>query len=159
MYDGEDKDQFFNWLDALESACAYSKQDCHLPVQAKITGRLRTVILSIGLEQPWSVVQHVLVQSFSHLISQAHACYYVAKLHQNRESLKTYIYKYTSYHHMVMVMEPEQNMDPSSWLKFLGSITNTRLTEKILTSNRLPRNLGECMTQVVQYEAADILVE
>ena len=50
-------------------------------------------------------------------------------------------------------------MDPSSWLKFLGSITNARLTEKILTSNRLPRNLGECMTQAVQYEAADILVE
>ena len=24
MYDGEDKDEFFNWLDALESACAYS---------------------------------------------------------------------------------------------------------------------------------------
>ena len=25
VYDGEDKDKFFNWLDALESACAYSK--------------------------------------------------------------------------------------------------------------------------------------
>ena len=105
-------------------------------------------------------MRQVLVQSFSHLISPAHACYYFAKLHQNRgESLKAYIYKYTSYHHMVMGMEPEQNMDPSSWLKFLGSITNARLTERILTSNRLPRNLGECMTQPVQYEAANILVE
>ena len=60
---------------------------------------------------------------------------------------------------MVTWMEPEQNMDPSSWLKFLGSITNARLTEKILISNRLPRNLDECMTQTVPYEAADILVE
>ena len=51
----EDKDQFFNWLDALESACAYSKHDCHIAAQAKSTGRLRTAILSIGLEQPWSV--------------------------------------------------------------------------------------------------------
>ena len=59
---------------------------------------------------------------------------------------------------MVMGMEPGQNMDPSSWLK-LGSITNARLTEKILTSNRLPKNLGECMTQAVQYEATDILVK
>ena len=25
VYDREDKDQFFNWLDALESACTYSK--------------------------------------------------------------------------------------------------------------------------------------
>ena len=56
VYDGKDKDQFFNWLDALESACAYSKQDCRLAAQAKRTGRLRTAILSIGLEQPWLVV-------------------------------------------------------------------------------------------------------
>ena len=60
---------------------------------------------------------------------------------------------------MVTVMEPNQNMVPSSWLKFLGSIANARLTEKILTSNKLLRNLGECMNQAVQYEAADILVE
>ena len=25
VYDGEDKDKFFEWLDALEAACAYSK--------------------------------------------------------------------------------------------------------------------------------------
>ena len=121
MYDWEDKDNIFNCLDALESSCAYSKGDCHLAAQAKSTGRLRTAILSIGLEQPWSVVQEVQVQSFSHLISPAHACDYFAKLHQNRgESLKAYINKYTSYHHMVTGTEPNQNTDPSSWLKFLG---------------------------------------
>ena len=121
MYDGEDKDQFFNWLDALESASAYSKWDCCIAAKAKSTERLRTAMLSIGLEQPWSVVQQVLVQSFSHLISPVHACYYFAKLQQKRgESLKAYIYKYTSYHRMVTGMEPEQNMNPSSWLKFLG---------------------------------------
>ena len=60
---------------------------------------------------------------------------------------------------MVTGIEPEQNMDPSSWLKFLGSITNAQLTEKILMSKTLPQNLGECMTQAVQYKAADILVE
>ena len=50
VYDGEDKDQLFNWLDALESACACSRRDCHLVAQFKSTGRLRTAILSIGLE-------------------------------------------------------------------------------------------------------------
>ena len=39
---------------------------------------------------------------------------------------------------MVTGIEPEQNMDPSSWLKFLGSITNAQLTEKILMSKTLP---------------------
>ena len=155
VYDRKDKDQFFNWLDTLESACAYSKCDCHIAAQAKSTGRLRTAILSIGLQQPWSVVWQVLVQSFSHLISPAHACYYFAKLQQKRgESLKAYIYKYTSYHQMVTGIEHEQNMDPSSWLKFLGSITNAWHTEKILMSNTLPQNLGECMTQAIQYKAA-----
>ena len=76
---------------------------------------MRTAILSIGLEQPWSVVQQVLVQSFSHLILPPHACYYFAKLHQNRgESLKAYINKYISCHNIVTGMEPEQNMDSSS---------------------------------------------
>ena len=60
---------------------------------------------------------------------------------------------------MVTGMEPDNNTDPSSWLKFLGSITNARLTEKILGGNQLPRNLGECMRQAVQHEATDILVE
>ena len=56
VYDGEDKDQFFNWLDAFKSACVYSKCDCHIAAQAKSMERLRTAILSIGLEQPWSMV-------------------------------------------------------------------------------------------------------
>ena len=99
VYDGEDKDKFFEWLDALEAACAYSKRDCHLAAQAKSTGRLRSSILSIPMDQPWSVVRQVLVQGFSHLISPAHACYYFTRLHQDRgESLKAYIYRYTMYH-------------------------------------------------------------
>ena len=60
---------------------------------------------------------------------------------------------------MVTGMEPDNNTDPSGWLEFLGSITNAHLTEKILGGNQLPRNLGECMRQAVQHEAADILVE
>ena len=88
------------------------------------------------MDQPWSVVRQVLVQGFSHLISPAHACYYFTRLHQDRgESLKAYIYRYTMYHQMVMGMEPDNNTDPSSWLKFLGSITNAHLTEKILGGN------------------------
>ena len=88
------------------------------------------------MDQPWSVVRQVLVQGFSHLISPAHACYYFTRLHQDRgESLKAYIYRYTMYHQMVTGMEPDHNTDPSSWLKFLGSITNAHLTEKILGGN------------------------
>ena len=99
------------------------------------------------MDQPWSVVRQVLVQGFSHLIITKLMLVITSPdyIRTEENPLKAYIYRYTMYHRMVTGMEPDNNTDPSSWLKFLGSITNAHLTEKILGGNQLPRNLGECM--------------
>ena len=44
-------------------------------------------------------------------------------------------------------------MDPSRWTHFLASINNTGITDKVLCSKTLPKNLDEAMSQAIQLEA------
>ena len=43
-------------------------------------------------------------------------------------------------------------MDPSRWTHFLASINNTTITDKILRSKTLPRNLDEAMSRAIQFK-------
>ena len=47
VYDGNDPDEFFPWLDALEAACFYSGRDARIEALGKSTGRVRNTILSV----------------------------------------------------------------------------------------------------------------
>ena len=69
------------------------------------------------------------------------------------ESLRLYVYCYTRAHRMVTCLAPKENMDPSRWTHFLASINNTTITDKILHSKTLPKNLDEAMSQAIQSEA------
>ena len=50
-------------------------------------------------------------------------------------------------------------MDPSRWTHFLASINNTVITDKVLRSKTLPRNLDEAMSRAIQSEAGFQLSE
>ena len=50
-------------------------------------------------------------------------------------------------------------MDPSRWTHFLASINNTAITDKVLRSKTLPKNLDEAMSQAIQLEAGFQLSE
>ena len=75
------------------------------------------------------------------------------------ESLHLYVYRYTRAHRMVTGLAPRENMDPSRWTHFLASINNTAITDKVLRSKMLPRNLAEAMSKAIQLEAGFQLSE
>ena len=71
----------------------------------------------------------------------------------DEESLRLYVYRYTQAHRMVTGLAPKGNMDPSRWTHFLASINNTAITDKVLRSKTLPRNLDKAMSRAIQLEA------
>ena len=60
---------------------------------------------------------------------------------------------------MVTGLAPKENMDPSRWTHFLASINNTAITDKVLRSKTLPRNVDEAMSKAIQLEAGFQLSE
>ena len=60
---------------------------------------------------------------------------------------------------MVKGLAPKENMDPSRWTHFLASINNTAITDKVLRSKTLPRDLDKAMSRAIQLEAGFQLLE
>ena len=58
-----------------------------------------------------------------------------------------------------MGLAPKENMDPSRWTHYLASINNTVITDKVLRSKTLQKNLDEAMSRAIQLEAAFQLSE
>ena len=52
-----------------------------------------------------------------------------------------------------------QDTDPSRWFRFLTSITNTSITDKVTQSKTLPYNLQQCFEKALEYEASFQLSE
>ena len=44
--------------------------------------------------------------------------------------------------------------DPSRWFRFLTSITNTTIADKITRSENLPQNLQQCFEKALRLEAS-----
>ena len=45
-------------------------------------------------------------------------------------------------------------MDPSRWFRFLTSIMNTTIADKITKSESLPQNLQQCFEKALRFEAS-----
>ena len=100
------------------------------------------------------------MQDYSEFKSPAHSFTYLENMTQGEdESLRLYMYCYTRAHRMVTGLAPKESMDPLRWALFLGSINNTAITDKVLHSKTLPKNLDEAMSRAIQLEAGFQLSE
>ena len=87
------------------------------------------------------------MRDYSEFKSPAHSCIYLENMIQGEdESLRLYVYHYTRAHRMVTGLAPKENLDPSQWTHFLASINNTAITDKVLHSKTLLKNLDEAMS-------------
>ena len=75
------------------------------------------------------------------------------------EPLRPYIYRYSKLHKAVTQKDAAQDTDPSRWFRFLTSITNTSITDKVTQSKTLPHNLQQCFEKALEYEASFQLSE
>ena len=53
----------------------------------------------------------------------------------------------------------QDDTDPSRWFRFLTSITNTTIADKIMRSEYLPQNLQQCFEKALRLEASLQLLE
>ena len=75
------------------------------------------------------------------------------------EPLRLYIYRYSKIHKAVTQKDAAQDTDPSRWFRFLTSITNTSIADKVTQSKTLPHNLQQCFEKALEYEASFQLSE
>ena len=138
----------------------YAKRDPRQEALGHSTGKVLDSILSVPSNQPWKILKETLMRDYSEFKSPAHSCTYLENMTQGEdESLRLYVYRYTRAHRMVTGLAPKENMDPSRWTHFLASIDNTAITDKVLHSKTLPKNLDEAMSRATQLEAGFQLSE
>ena len=75
------------------------------------------------------------------------------------EPLRLYIYHYSKLHKAVTQKDACQDTDPSRWFRFLTSITNTSIADKVTRSKTLPHNIQQCFEKALEYEASFQLSE
>ena len=160
VYDGSNRDEFFPWLDHLEAACYYCGRDIKTEALGRSAGPVQNVIMAFPQNKPWSAIREELKHCFSDQISLGHTAAHLENMTQKpNEPLRLYIYRYSKLHKAVTQKDAAQDTDPSRWFRFLTSITNTSIADKVTHSKTLPYNLQQCFEKALEYEASFQLSE
>ena len=141
VYDGSNREDFFPWLDRLEAACyhcgrehqngsirkvCWTSTECHYgpsSEQAMVCNKRGTKTLFLRSD---------FIRSHSFPIRKLDT--------KPNEPLRLYIYRYSKLHKAVTQKNAAQDTDPSRWFRFLTSITNTSIADKVTRSKTLPHN-------------------
>ena len=70
------------------------------------------------------------------------------------EPLRLYIFRYLQIYKSVTKQDACYDTDPSRWFRFLTSITNMTIADKITRSEFLPQNLEQCFKKALRLEAS-----
>ena len=68
--------------------------------------------------------------------------------------MRLYIFRYSKIHKSGTKRDACYDTDPSWWFRFLTSITNTTIADKITQSEFLPQNLQQCFKKALRLEAS-----
>ena len=160
IYDGSNREEFFPWLDHLEAACYYCGRDIKTEALGRSAGPVQNVIMALPHNKSWSAIREELKHCFLDQISLGHTAAQLENMTQKpNEPLRLYIYHYSKLHKAVTQKDACQDTDPSRWFRFLTSITNTSIADKVTRSKTLPHNLQQCFEKALEYEASFQLSE
>ena len=147
-------------MDQLEAACYYCGRDIKTEALGRSAGPVQNVIMALPHNKPWSAIREELKRCFSDQISLGHTASQLENMTQKlNEPLRLYIYRYSKLHKAVTQKDAGQDTDPSRWFRFLTSITNTSIADKVTRSKTLPHNLQQCFEKALEYEASFQLSE
>ena len=105
-------------------------------------------------------IREELKRFFSDQTSLGHAATQLENMTQKpNKPLRLYIFRYSKIHKSIMKRDACYDMDPSRWFRFLTSITNTTIADKITRSESLPQNLQQCFEKALRLEASPQLSE
>ena len=155
IYDGSDREGFFLWLECLEATCFYSGRNIKTEALGRSMGPVQNVIMALPNARSWRAIRKKLKRCFSDQTSLRHAAAQLENMTQRpNEPLRLYIFRYSKIHKSVTKRDACYDTDPSRWFRFLTSITNTTITDKITRSEFLPQNLQQCFEKALRWEAS-----
>ena len=155
IYDGSDREGFFHWLEHLEAACFYSGRNIKMEALGRSSGPIQNVIMALPNARSWRPIREELKRYFSDQTSLGHAVAQLENMTQKpNEPLRLFIFRYSEIHKSVTKRDACYDTDPSRWFRFLTSITNTTIADKITRSESLPQNLQQCFEKAFRLEAS-----
>ena len=118
-------------------------------------GPVQTVIMALPNAHSWKAIREELKRCFSDQTSLGHAAAQLENMTQKpNEPLRLYIFRYSKIHKSVTKRDACYDTDPLRWFRFLTSITNTTIADKITRSEFLPQNLQQCFEKALRLEAS-----
>ena len=155
IYDGSDREGFFPWLECLEAACFYSGRNIKMEALGRSAGPVQNVIMALPNARSWKAIREELKRCFSDQTSLGHAATQLENMTQKpNETLRLYIFRYSKIHKSITKRDACYDTDPSRWFRFLTSITNTTIADKITRSEFFPQNLQQCFKKALRLEAS-----
>ena len=155
IYDGSDREGFFLWLEHLEAACFYSGRNIKTEALGRSAGPVQNVIMALPNTRSWRAIREEVKRCFSDQTSLGHAAAQLENMTQKpNEPLRLYIFRYLKIHKSVTKRDACYDTDPSRWFRFLTSITNTTIADKITQSKFLPQNLQQCFKKALRLEGS-----
>ena len=155
IYDGSGREGFFPWLEWLEVACFYSRRNIKTEALGRSAGPVQNVIMALPNAHSWKAIREELKRCFSDQTSLGHAAAQLENMTQKpSEPLRLYIFRYSKIHKSVMKRDACYDTDPSRWFRFLTSITNTTMADKITRHEFLSQNLQQCFEKALRLEAS-----
>ena len=155
IYDGSDREGFFTWLECLEAACFYSGRNIKTETLGRSAVPVQNVIMTLPNARSWKAIREELKRCFSDQTSLGHAAAQLENMTQKpNKPLRLHIFRYSKIHKSVTKRDACYDTDPSRWFRFLTSITNTTIADKITRSELLPQNLQPCFNKALRLEAS-----
>ena len=146
IYDGSDREGFFPWLKCLEAACFYSLRNIKTEALGRSAGPVQNVLMALPNATSWRPIREELKRCFPDQTSLGHAAAQLENMTQKpNEPLRHYIFRYSKIHKSVTKRDACYDTDPSRWFRFLTTITNTTIADKITQSEFLPQNLNNVL--------------
>ena len=126
----------------MEAACFYSGRNIKTEALGRSVGPVQNVIMTLPNARSWRPIREELKRCFSDQTSLGHAAAQLENMTQKpNESVRLYIFRYSKIHKSVTKRDACYDTDPSRWFRFLTSITNITIADKITQSEFLPQNL------------------
>ena len=155
IYDGNDREGFFSWLECLELACFYSGRNIKTEALGRSTEPVQNVIMALPNARSWRPIREELKRCFSDQTSLGHVATQLENMTQKpNEPLRLYIFRYSKIHKSVTKRDACYDTDPSRWFRFLTSIKNTTIADKITRRESWFQNLQQCIEKALRLETS-----
>ena len=153
IYDRSDREGFFPWLEHLEAACFYSGRNIKTKALGRFVGPVQNVIMALPNARSWRAIKEELKRCFSDQTSLGHAAAQLENMTQKpNEPLRIYIFRYSKIHKSGTKWDACYDTDPSRWSRFLTSITNTTMADKITRSNSCLKTCNNVLRKFLDWK-------